>query len=310
MNFPRDLGDHAGLANFHIVNVALIYYLTPGYQFQPLLPLSGGAVSWAHYFTVAKFLQQAHARLLTSSQSGSWRTLLHAFWEHPIVAVQPVHPHDLTETLRPLMEAHASWDAYVDGSWYPLASTAESLLGEAASHTGGFSIILVPSNTDLLSGVIALRVDARDLTRIHGGSPRMMELIGITSSFILLHSLGKGGRIYTDNQSITKQLRDSRRMRRTGLMGGSSFSIRGWEILQEGHISLHGGIPSAAKRTAHSGPVRIGVYLANLLAPPRASLPSPGRLAIHPDPPDHPHGHRRNQTTTRPLRTLVLSRSL
>ena len=44
--------------------------------------------------------------------------------------------------------------AYVDGSWYPLASTAESLLGEAASHTGGFSIILVPSTTDLLSGVI------------------------------------------------------------------------------------------------------------------------------------------------------------
>ena len=249
MNFPRDLGDHAGLANFHIVNVALIYYLTPGYQFQPLLPLSGGAVSWAHYFTVAKFLQQAHARLLTSSHSGSWRTLLHAFWEHPIVAVQPVHPHDLTETLRPLMEAHASWDAYVDGSWYPLASTAESLLGEAASHTGGCSIILVPSTTDLLSGhcspcgcsgshTCPRREPPYDGTHLDHLKPH-------TPPFPLhLHRKPKHHETTHGFPSYASDGPDRR-----------------WKYYKKG-TSLFigtGGIPSAGRRTAHSGPVRIGV---------------------------------------------------
>ena len=52
----------------------------------------------------------------------------------------------------------------------------------------------------------------------------MMELVGVASGIILLYSLGKCGRVYADNQGIVKQLTDYRRIRRTGLMGGSPLS--------------------------------------------------------------------------------------
>ena len=251
-------------------------YLSPGHKLQPLLPLTGGAVSWDHYTTVACFLQQAHARLLTSSHSGTTRTLLHAFWEPPSLAPPPPTPLDIQDTLQPLLTGSESWDIYADGSWYPAASSAESLLGEAASHTGGCSLIFAPSNASLSGGITIIRIDAHALSRVHGGGPRMMELVGVTTSISLLHSLGKRGRVYTDNQGIVKQLSDYRRIRRTGLMGGSALSLQAWAILQEGRISLHWhrGHPERREkdRTLWSRE-DWGMYLANRWAPPRATPP-------------------------------------
>ena len=45
-------------------------------MFLSLHPLTGGAVFWALYITVAQFLARAHARLLTSAQPGGTRILL------------------------------------------------------------------------------------------------------------------------------------------------------------------------------------------------------------------------------------------
>ena len=98
----------------------------------------------------------------------------------------------------PLLAAHAFWDVYADGSWYPVADSAESLLGEAATHIGGCSRIFAPSASALETGLIVLRVDARALSRVDGGSPRMMELVVITSGLILLHSLGRTYRRTTE----------------------------------------------------------------------------------------------------------------
>ena len=83
-------------------------YLTPGHKIQPLFPLTGGAVSWDHYTTVACFLKQAHARLLTYSHSGSIRTLLHAFWEPRSLAPHPSTPSDIQDTLQLLLMASDS----------------------------------------------------------------------------------------------------------------------------------------------------------------------------------------------------------
>ena len=92
-----------------------------------------------------------------------------------------------------------------------------------------------------------------------------MELVGVTSSISVLHSLDKRGRVYTDNQGIVKQLSDYRRIRRTGLMGGSALSLQAWAILQEGHISLHWNRGTLWSREDW------GIYLANRWAPPRAN---------------------------------------
>ena len=111
-----------------------------------------------------------------------------------------------------------------------------------------------------------------------------MELVGVSSGIILLHALGKGGCVYTDNQGIVKQLTDHRRLRRTGLMGGSALTIQAWDILQEGQILLrwHRGHPERREkdRTLWSRE-DWGLYLANRWAPPRAH-PSPSSFPSFP----------------------------
>ena len=114
-----------------------------------------------------------------------------------------------------------------------------------------------------------------------------MELVGIATSLILLHSLGKCGSAYTDNQGIVKQLNDPRRMRRSGLMGGSPLSLRAREILQEGHISLHWhrvhpdtplaqGSPGTPREKPRSlGSRRLGHLFGQSLPPPSRASPSP-----------------------------------
>ena len=158
------------------------------------------------------------------------------------------------------------------------------MMGEAATHTGGCSLIFSSSTSPLSEGVTILRIDARTLTRVHGGGGRMMELVGATSGIIFLHALGKGGRVYTDNQGIVKQLTDHRRLRRTGLMGGSALTLQAWAILQEGQISLHWhrGYPERREkdRTLWSRE-DCGIYLANRWAPPRAH-PSPSSCSSIP----------------------------
>ena len=147
---------------------------------------------------MAHGLRHAHARLFTSSHSGTTRILLLAICESPTFTAPLPHSQDLLTVLRPLLAAHAFWDVYADGSWYPAADSAESLLVEAATHIGGCSCIFAPSTTALETGLIVLRVDARALSRVDGGSPRMMELVVITSGLILLHSLGRTYRRTTD----------------------------------------------------------------------------------------------------------------
>ena len=226
LNLPSDTGDRSAVLYYRRwVGVSSFRrrssdrsYLSPGHKIQPLFPLTGGAISWEHYLTLECFKKQAHARLLTCTHSGRTRTLLHAFWEPPSFADPPLYSPVIQEALSPCLAASDSWEVYADGSWYPAASTAESILGEAGTHTGGCSLIFAPSTSPLTAGVTVLRVDARTPTRVHGGGPRMMELVGVTTSIILLHALGKRGRVYTDNQGIVTQLSDSRRLRRTGLM--------------------------------------------------------------------------------------------
>ena len=103
---------------------------TLGHRFKPRQPLTGGG-SWSDYLTVQQFNARAHARLLTSAGPRGCRILLQTICEPPVYlsAVQP--PQELVETLRPCLATSLAWDAYVDGSWYPVPGSAESLLGEA-----------------------------------------------------------------------------------------------------------------------------------------------------------------------------------
>ena len=83
-------------------------YLSPGHKIQPLFPLTGGAISSDHYFTVDCFKKQAHARLLTCTHSGPTRILLHAFWETPSFADPPLYSPDIQAALRPNLTASDS----------------------------------------------------------------------------------------------------------------------------------------------------------------------------------------------------------
>ena len=250
---------------------------TPGHRFKPLYPLTGGGVSWSHYFTVQHFTDCAHARLLTSVGPRDSRILLHAICEPPVYRCSAQPSPALIESLRPYLAHATAWDVYVDGSWYPLPGSAESLLGEAGNHTGGCSLIFVASAVPLSSGVVIMRMDAGTRSTVHGGGARLMELLSATAGTILLHRLGKQGRVITDNQGIEKQLLDRKRMTRSGSRQGSSIALPAWHILQEGQITLHWhrGHPERREkdRTTWSRD-DWGSYLANLYAPPRAD-PSP-----------------------------------
>ena len=134
------------------------------------------------------------------------------------------YPQDIQEALRLYLAASDSWDVYADGSRYPDAESAESVNGEAGTHTGSRSLIFAPSTSTPEAGVIVPRMEARSLFRVHGGG-RMMEVVGVTSSIMLLNSLGKFGRIYTDNQGSARQLTDYHRFRRTDLMVNIPLSL-------------------------------------------------------------------------------------
>ena len=68
-----------------------------------------------------------------------------------------------------LAGVYTSLDSYVDGSWYPLPGTAESILGEAGTHTGGCSLIFVATSEPFSSGMVIIRMDARSRSPVHGG---------------------------------------------------------------------------------------------------------------------------------------------
>ena len=59
-----------------------------------------------------------------------------------------------------------------DRSWYPIAGYAETLLGEAGTHKGGWYIIFAPSSVALTASVILLRMDAKDLSLVNWGGGR------------------------------------------------------------------------------------------------------------------------------------------
>ena len=234
-------------------------------------------MSWSHYFTVQHFTDCACARLLTSVGPRGSRILLHTIREPPVYRCAAQPPSELIERLRPHLAHAATWDVYVDGSWYPLPGSSESLLGEAGNHTGGCSLIFVASADPLSSGVVTIRMDAGTRSTVQGGGARLMELLSITAGTILLHRLGKQGRVITDNQGIVKQLSDRKRMSRSGSRQGTPIALPAWDILQAGLITLHWhcGHPERREkdRTAWSRD-DWGSYLANLYAPPRAE-PSP-----------------------------------
>ena len=256
---------------------------TPGHHFKPLHPLTGGGWSWSHYLTVQQFNARVHARLLTSAGPRGRRILLHRICEPPPVYLSVAQPpQDLVETLRPCLANSLGGDVYVYGSWYPLQGSAESLLGEAGTHTGGCSLIFAATADPLSSGVVIMRMDARIHSPVHGGGGRQMELLAVAAGSILLHRLGKHGRVITDKQGIVKQLLDRRRMSRSGSRDGTSLTLPAWDILQEGNISLqwHRGHPERREKDraawARDG---WGSYLANVYAPPRAD-PSPPNTPI------------------------------
>ena len=125
---------------------------SPGHRFKPLHPLPGGGVSWSHYFTVQQFTACAHSRPLTSVGPRGCCILLHTICEPSVyLSAAPLSP-ELVEALRPCLAHATDWDVYVDGSWYPLPGTAEALLGEAGSHTGGCSLIFAATADPLGCG--------------------------------------------------------------------------------------------------------------------------------------------------------------
>ena len=151
---------------------------TPGHRFKPLHPLTGGGVSWSDYLTVQQFQARAHARLLTCMGPRGSRILLHTICESPVYRSSGHSPQDLVETLRPLLAYTHNWDVYVDGSWYPLPGSAESLLGEAGTHTGGCSLIFVDASESFSSGMVILRMDARSRSPVHGGGEQTNGTVG------------------------------------------------------------------------------------------------------------------------------------
>ena len=240
-------------------------------------------MSWSHYFTVQQFTACAHARLLTSAGPRDSRILLHTICEPPVYLSADLPPSELVEMLRPCLAHATTWDVYVDGSWYPLPGSAESLFGEAGSHTGGCSLIFAASADSIPSEVVILRMDAGSRSSIHGGGGRLMELLSITAGTLLLHRLGKRGRVITDNQGVVKQLLDRKRMSRSGSRQGTSLALLAWDLLQEGQITLHWhrGHPERREkdRTTWSRD-DWGNYLANLYAPPRADPSPPHSICI------------------------------
>ena len=99
--------------------------------------------------------------------------------------------------------------------------------------------IFATTNSPVQVGVVILLMDARDLSLVDGGGPRMMELTMVTAGIILLHQLSKRGHVNTDHQGLVSQLTDSGRIRCTGLMSGSPLVLSACEILQFSQISLH-----------------------------------------------------------------------
>ena len=79
-----------------------------------------------------------------------------------------------------------------------------------------------------------------------------MELLAATAGKILLHRLGKHGRVITDNQGIVKQLLDRKRMSRSGSRQGTSLALPAWDILQKGQITLHWHRGHPERREKHS----------------------------------------------------------
>ena len=143
------------------------------------------------------------------------------------------------------------------------------MLGEA----GDCSLIFVTTDAPLSSGVIILRLDAPHLSHVHGGGPRLVELVGVATGTLILHRLHKHGYIYTDNQSVVKQLTARRRMSHSGQRSGVFFALHTWHNLKEGTISLsclRGHPERREKNRALSTREDWGLYLANLYTPPRA----------------------------------------
>ena len=176
-----------------------------------------------------------------SSSSLTWRSRsVSAAWVS-LVGPDPKSPCPSTT---PLLSAciddtmHA-WDVYTDGSWYTTKGSADTLLGKTGTHTGGCVPIFATTNSPVQVGVVILLMDARDLSLVDGGGPRMMELTMVTAGIILLHQLSKRGHVNTDHQGLVSQLTDSGRIRCTGLMSGSPLVLSACEILQFSQISLH-----------------------------------------------------------------------
>ena len=80
---------------------------------------------------------------------------------------------------------------------YPAAGSAESLLGEAGTHTGGYSHLF----SQLLFHYSLVGQDAQAISPSPRWESLMIERfnVRITSGTILLHSFGKCNRIYSDN---------------------------------------------------------------------------------------------------------------
>ena len=78
--------------------------------------------------------------------------------------------------------------------------------GEAGFYSGSRRLIFVSSHSLLSISVLVLYGDDRDLSLVHRGAPRMMELAGVAAGNILLNKLVKQERVYTDNYGLVSLL--------------------------------------------------------------------------------------------------------
>ena len=243
-------------------------YPSPGCRFKPLHQLMGGALSWDRYVTVAQYQARAYAR-----------TLLHAVSDPPTHTAAPQITSELAETLHPLLTLSHCWDIYVDGSWYPIPSSAESQMGEMWDHTGGCSLVFVASDAPLTAGFVLMRLDAQYLS---------VDRWNLSASLRAPYFSSGYKKEVEFLRLIKVWPRDCPRRHtyRSGQRSGPFLALSTWDILQEGQISIawHQGHPERREenRSLWSRD-DWGCFLANLYAPPPRRPPLFLLLPAHVD---------------------------
>ena len=249
------------------------------YRCDALVILVRSYTCWYEYFYMIMAIKTCvpvsvwGGALLTCTHSGPTRILLHAFWEPPSFVDPPSYSPDIQQALLPNLTASDSWDVYADG-WISA--------GWSSVPHGGLQSHFCALHLTPIEGCHCL---AGRCSRAHAGpwgGGRMMELVGVTSGIIILHALGKGGCVYTDNQGIVKQFVSWAAVHLPSTPGISYKKVRY-------PFAGIGATLNVARKTVLSGPARTGVSTW-----PTAGLPLgltlPFFLPIYPHSSNYPYG--------------------